>query len=285
MPKITSLEFSVFSKYLFEISGISLQKGKEYLFDTRLAPLLAEFKCVSFSELYYKAKRDIALEEKIIDALTTNETYFFRDTHPFELLQHKILPDLIDKRSSGPLPMGKVPIRIWSAGCSSGQEVYSITFILDNLNLKESDYDIYILGTDISNAAISKASYGVYSSFELSRGLQPDNMESYFTKINDNTWKINDKYRWMVSFKTHNLFNKIPTLKKFDIILCRNVGIYFSQADRSRLYQIIRSQIADDGYLLIGSTESLTHDTDLFIPKRYLRAQFYQPNPDIDPGL
>lgn len=285
MPKITSLEFSVFSKYLFEISGISLQKGKEYLFDTRLAPLLAEFKCVSFSELYYKAKRDIALEEKIIDALTTNETYFFRDTHPFELLQHKILPDLIDKRSSGPQSLGKVPVRIWSAGCSTGQEVYSITFILDSLGLSESEYDLYVLGTDISNAAISKASYGVYSNFELSRGLKPDQIETCFTRINDNTWKIKDKFRWMVSFKTHNLFTKIPSAKKFDIILCRNVGIYFSQQDRKRLYRIIRSQIAGDGYLLIGSTESLSHDTDLFVPKKYLRAQFYQPNPDVDPSL
>ena len=285
MPKITPLEFSVFSKYLFEISGISLQKGKEYLFDTRLAPLLAEFKCVSFSELYYKAKRDITLEEKIIDALTTNETYFFRDTHPFELLQFKLLPDLIDKRSSAPMPMGKVPVRIWCAGCSTGQEVYSITFILDSLNLAENEYDIYVLGTDISNAAISKASYGVYTNFELSRGLQADQIPTYFTRINDNTWKINDKYRWMVSFKTHNIFNRIPTQKKFDIILCRNVGIYFSQQDRKRLYRIIRSQIADDGYLLIGSTESLTHDTDLFVPKKYLRAQFYQPNPNVDPTL
>jgi len=183
------------------------------------------------------------------------------------------------------MPLGKVPIRIWCAGCSTGQEVYSITFILDGLNLAENEYDIYVLGTDISNAAISKASYGVYTNFELSRGLQSDLMQTYFTRINDNTWKIKDKYRWMVSFKTHNIFNRIPTQKKFDIILCRNVGIYFSQQDRKRLYRIIRSQIADDGYLLIGSTESLTHDTDLFIPKKYLRAQFYQPNPNVDPNL
>jgi chemotaxis protein methyltransferase CheR len=285
MAKISPLEFSVFSKYLFEISGISLPKGKEYLFDTRLAPLLAEYKCFSFSELYYKARRDNTLEEKIIDAITTNETYFFRDIFPFELLQYKVLPDLIDKRMSGPMPLGKIPLRIWSAGCSTGQEVYSITFIIDNLNLSENDYDIYVLGTDISNAAISKASYGAYSNFELSRGLQPDQIETYFTRINDNTLKIKDKYRWMVSFKTHNLFTKIPTLKKFDIILCRNVGIYFSPQDRKRLYRIIREQLADDGYLLIGSTESLTHDTDLFIPQKYLRAQFYQPNPDVSPDF
>jgi len=285
MPKISSLEFNVFSKYLFEISGISLPKGKEYLFETRLAPLLSEFKCVSFSELYYQAKRDITLEEKIIDAITTNETYFFRDLFPFELLQYKVLPDLIDKRNGGPKSMGKIPIRIWSAGCSTGQEVYSITFILDNLGLAETEYDIYILGTDISNAAITKASYGAYSNFELSRGLQSEQIETYFAKINENTYKINDKYRWMVSFKTHNLFEKIPTQKKFDIILCRNVAIYFSPNDRQRLYQIIRSQLADDGYLLIGSTEALTHDTDLFVPQKYLRAQFYQPKPNAGSNL
>jgi chemotaxis protein methyltransferase CheR len=285
MPKISPLEFSVFSKYLFEISGISLPKGKEYLFDTRLAPLLEEYRCFSFSELYYKARRDTTLEEKIIDAITTNETYFFRDVFPFELLQYKILPDLIDKRSAGPTSLGKIPIRIWSAGCSTGQEVYSITFIIDGLNLSEAEYDIYILGTDISNAAVTKASYGAYSNFELSRGLQPEQIDTYFTRINDNTLRIRDKFRWMVSFKTHNLFHKIPTVKKFDIILCRNVGIYFSPPDRKRLYSIIRSQLADDGYLLIGATESLTHDTDLFIPKKYLRAQFYQPGPVASPNL
>jgi chemotaxis protein methyltransferase CheR len=285
MPKISPLEFSVFSKYLFELTGISLQKGKEYLFDTRLAPILAVYKCVSFSELYYKARRDSVLEEKIIDALTTNETYFFRDIFPFELLQHKILPDLIDRRSNAPSLSKKVPLRIWSAGCSTGQEVYSIAFILDSLNLSEADYDIYLLGTDISNAAITKASYGAYSNFELSRGLRPEQIETYFTRINENLFKIRDKYRWMVSFKTHNLFNLIPTAVKFDVICCRNVAIYFSPHDRQRLYQIIRHQLANDGYLLVGSTESLTHDTNLFLPKKYLRAQFYQPNPDFSPAL
>ncbi len=285
MPKISSLEFGVFTKYLFEISGISLQKGKEYLFETRLAPLMAEYKCVSFSELYYKARRDTTLEEKIIDALTTNETYFFRDIFPFELLQHKILPDLIDKRSAAFSSPGKIPIRIWSAGCSTGQEIYSVTFIIDNLHLSALDYEIYLLGTDISNAAITKASYGSYTNFEVSRGLRPDQIETFFSRVNENTWRIKDKYRWMVSFKTHNLFNEIPLNKKFDIILCRNVGIYFSQQDRRRLYQVIRNQLADDGCLLIGSTESLIHDTDLFIPKKYLRTHFYQPNPNARQNL
>ncbi len=278
MPKISSLEFQVFSKYLFDISGISLAPGKEYLLETRLAPLLEEYRCVSFSELYYKATRDANIEEKIIDALTTNETYFFRDGLPFELLQHKILPDLIDKRAAESGSSGKIPIRIWAAGCSTGQETYSIAFILKKLNITPENYDLYLLGTDISNAAIAKASYGRYTHFEASRGLTPEQRDKYFKKINDNAWQIHDEYRWMISFKTHNLFNYFDRPIHFDIIFCRNVGIYFSPVDRQRLYRRLFKVIAPDGYLILGATESLIHDTNLFSPQRYLRSVFYHPN-------
>jgi len=279
MAKITHIEFKVFSKYIFDVCGISLKEGKEYLIETRLSPLLEKHGCVSFSEIYYKAKRDKDLEKEIVDAISTNETFFFRDVTPFEVLQHKILPDLIDKRGRSLRPGGRIPIRILSLGCSTGQEVYTITFVLRALGLGTDMYDIRLIGVDVSNAAIAKASYGVYSEFELSRGLSPAQISQYFLKLDENRWKVKDEYRWLATFETHNIFDTSKDLGRFDIIFCRNVGIYFSPIDRIKMYEKIAAMLEPDGYLLIGATESLTYDTDRFVPKKYLRAVFYQPNP------
>ncbi|MDY6824970.1 MAG: protein-glutamate O-methyltransferase CheR [Thermodesulfobacteriota bacterium] len=280
MPKISSLEFDVYRKYIFEISGITLGDGKEYLVETRLNPLLNKFGCVSFSELYYKAKREKAIEEEIVDAISTNETSFFRDILPFELIQYKILPDLIDKRSRALSPLQKIPIRIWSAGCSTGQEIYSIAFTLETLGLDERKYDIRLYGTDVSNAAVAKASYGLYTSFELSRGLSREQIEKYFDPVDANSWKVKDQYRWLASFETNNIFDVAFSNDSFDIVFCRNVGIYFAPEDRKRMYRKLSNVLISDGYLIIGSTESLTYNTKLFVPKKYLRTVFYQPNPD-----
>lgn len=280
MPKISSLEFDVFRKFIFEISGITLGDGKEYLVETRLNPLIKQLGCVSFSELYYKAKRDKALEEEIIDAISTNETSFFRDVLPFELLQYKVIPDLIDKRTATISPMKKIPIRIWSAGCSTGQEIYSIAFTLEAIGLDARKYDIRLYGTDVSNAAVAKASYGLYSNFELSRGLSRQQVEKYFDRVDDHRWKVKDQYRWYASFETNTIFDAAFGRNSFDIVFCRNVGIYFAPEERKRMYRKLSDVLTSDGYLIIGSTESLTYDTKLFVPKKYLRTVFYQHNPD-----
>ncbi len=279
MPKISPLEFKVLSRYLFDISRISLEEGKEYLVETRLSPILERWGFVSFSELYYRARRNSDLEKEIIDAISTNETYFFRDVLPFELLQYKILPDLIDKRSAVYQPPKKIPIRIWSIGCSTGQELYSIVFTLDKMGLELDQYNLRLLGTDISNAAIAKASYAHYTKFELSRGLTPEQVGKYFDKINDNSWKVKDEFRWLIAFETHNMFDARPRQEKFDIVFCRNVGIYFSPEYRQKMFHKISQILEPDGYLIIGATESLTLTTDRFIPQKYLRGIFYQPPP------
>ncbi|MDY6906013.1 MAG: protein-glutamate O-methyltransferase CheR [Thermodesulfobacteriota bacterium] len=284
MPKISSLEFDVFRKYIFEISGITLGDGKEYLVETRLNPILRKLQCVSYSELYYKAKRDKQLEEEVVDAISTNETSFFRDILPFELLQYKIIPDLIDKRTASTRMMKKIPIRIWSAGCSTGQEIYSIAFTLEAIGLDSRKYDIQLYGTDVSNAAVAKASYGLYSNFELSRGLSRQQVEQFFDRADDHNWKVKEKYRWLASFETNNIFDVSFGHNSFDIVFCRNVGIYFAPDDRKRMYQKLCDVLTRDGYLIIGSTESLTYDTRLFIPQKYLRTVFYQPNPDAMAG-
>lgn len=277
MPKISPLEFKAFSQYLFDISRIALAEGKEYLVETRLSPILEKWGYVSFSELYYRAKQNTDLEKEIIDAISTNETYFFRDIQPFELLKYKILPDLIDKRSPLYRPPQKIPLRILSVGCSTGQEIYSIIFTFHEMGLDQNQYNFRLLGTDISNAAVAKASYAHYSKFELSRGLNGRQVDKYFDKIDENTWKVKDEFRWLAAFDTHNLFDARSRQEKYDIIFCRNVGIYFSPEYRIKMYNKIYEILEPDGYLIIGSTESLTLDTDRFVPQKYLRGIYYQP--------
>lgn len=277
MHKINTDEYKVLSKYILDISGILLEAGKEYLIETRLNPLLDELDCNSFSELYYKARMDHtkSVEKKIIDNISTNETYFFRDKAPFDLIQYKIIPDLIDNRSKNTRPGERIKIRIWSAASSTGQEIYSIAMVLKELYLDPQKYDIQLLGTDISNAVIVKASYGKYNKFEISRGLPPEKLRKYFIPDGDG-WKIKDELRSMAAFKKINLLDSLAGMGKFDIVFCRNVAIYFTPEERSRLYQKIANIMEKDGYLLIGATESLTNDTNLFEPQKYLRSIFYQ---------
>jgi chemotaxis protein methyltransferase CheR len=277
MVKITSGEFSLFSKYILSISGISLDAGKEYLIETRLRPILKAYGLASFKELYNAALNDPQkkLEKEIIDAISTNETYFFRDKNPFELLKFKILPDLIDKRSAEK-PGKPVNIRIWSAASSTGQEIYSAAMIMHELGIANTrQYNIRLIGTDISDAAIAKASYGQYNKFEVARGLTPERLRKFFNKNGDD-WKIKDEIRSMVAFQKVNLLKPFNSPGKFDIIFCRNVAIYFNPPDRKKLYQTISNSLEKDGYLIIGSTESITNDTQMFKPQRYLNSTFYQ---------
>lgn len=276
MIKITPQEYQTYCKYVYDICGITLAPNQAYLIETRLAPLIKKLGCNNFSELYNKSKADHLkkLEQEIIDAITTNETYFFRDKSPFDLLQHKILPDLIDKRPARPgLP---TTIKIWSAACSFGQEVYSIAITLKELlGNNISNYRISITGTDISDEAIARSSYGLYNQFEVERGLPPNKLRLYFDQA-DKGWRIKDELRSMVSFRKINLFQSFTALGRFDIIFCRNAAIYFSQPDKVKLYEKIGGALAADGYLLIGAQESLTGITNIFEPQRYMRSIFYQ---------
>jgi len=277
MIKISAAEFTAFSKYIHDISGISLDKGKEYLIETRLGTIMTETGCTSYSQLHQKSVSEPskAIEKKIIDAISTNETYFFRDNAPFELLQHKILPDLIDSRSKTSRPGQKTSIRLWSAANSTGQEIYSIAMVLNELYLSSGKYDIKLLGTDISDAAIAKASYGEYNKFEIARGLTQAKLNKFFNPKGD-SWKIKDEIRAMANFKKMNLMKPFVGLGKFDIIFCRNVAIYFTPENRKILYNQIAKVLEPDGYLIIGSTESLANETTLFYPQRYLKSVFYQ---------
>lgn len=169
----------------------------------------------------------------------------------------------------------KTNIRIWSAAASTGQELYSIAITVKELIRNDPSYNFTLLGTDISDDAIAQASYGKYNKFEIERGLDQKTLRQYFTLFG-NTWKIKDEIRAMVNFRKFNLMGPFIGLGKFDIIFCRNVAIYFTLEDRKKLFNKIADALADDGYLMIGSTESLSGVCPRFVPKRHLRSIFYQ---------
>jgi chemotaxis protein methyltransferase CheR len=200
--QITPEEFKTFTKYILDISGIALETGKEYLLETRLHPIINRLGVSSYDELLRKAKTDFKkeIENEIIDAISTNETYFFRDKSPFQLLQHKIFPDLID-RSSKINRLGKPTIRLWSAANSTGQEIYSIAMTLLEMGVTPDKYNIKLFGTDISDAAIAQASYGLYNKFEVARGLDTKRLTRYFVKQGMSSTKLKMKSGPWLSLK------------------------------------------------------------------------------------
>jgi chemotaxis protein methyltransferase CheR len=277
--KISKEDLRLFAQYIYELTAITLDENKGYLLENRFKGLLQQENATGFRDLYNKARADKSgrLEKAIIDAITTKETLFFRDKSPFELLKYKIIPDLIDRRRKAGTGNSPVKIRIWSAACSTGQEVYSIAIALREVLPDLSKYQISILGTDISGEAIARASYGKYNSFEIERGMSGDSLRKHFNPTEDGQWRIKDEIRAMAVFRKQNLMQPFSRFQKYDIIFCRNVAIYFSSEDKKKLFERIAGILEKDGYLIIGSTESLTGVTDKLVPKRYMRSIYYQP--------
>ncbi len=277
MSPLSADVLGLWSRYIHSICGLQVDNSKGYLIETRLSPLLRETGSANFIELHNKVKADFTnkLKRKVIDAITTGETSFFRDTSPFELLQHKIIPEIIDKRTKTIGNGRPIPIRIWSAACSTGQEVYSTAIVFKELLADLHRYEVRILGTDISDKAVAQASYGQFSKLEMDRGFPPGKMAKYFA-AEGQTWKIRDEIRALATFKTMNLLDPFAFPGRFDIVFCRNVAIYFSEQDKLQLFKSIAKVIEPDGYLIIGATESITGLCPEFEAKRYLRSVFYQ---------
>jgi chemotaxis protein methyltransferase CheR len=266
-------EHKSLAQYVYSLCAITLDESKGYLIESRLASLVEESGCGSYSGLLRRAKSDPsrALERRIVDAITTNETYFFRDAAPFDLLRHKIIPELVDRRAR----TGAARIRIWSAACSTGQELYSIAILLKELLGDPDRYGVRLLGTDISDDAVSRASRGLFSPVEISRGLSEAQRTRYFVPAGSQ-WQIRDEIRAMASFKKLNLMTDFAALGRFDVIFCRNVAIYFTERDQISLFGRMERALEPDGYLVIGAMESLNGICPQFTSTRHLRSVFYQ---------
>ncbi|OGR03967.1 MAG: hypothetical protein A2511_08740 [Deltaproteobacteria bacterium RIFOXYD12_FULL_50_9] len=274
--KIADHELQSFADFIMKACGIHLDQSKGYLLESRLMALIKSERCQTFSDLYAKIIADSSghLQKAVVDALTTNETSFFRDAVPYELLRNKIIPDLIDRRRTAGAGR-RIPLRIWSAACSFGQEVYSIAITLLEMKAVLDQFDISILGSDISTQALARASYGQYNDFEVKRGLPADIRQKYFRKTSEG-WRICDEVRALAKFESINLMSSIDRMERFDIILCRNVAIYFTQNDKVRLFQRLAKSLVPDGALIIGGSESLTGISSDLISRQYLRGIYYQ---------
>lgn len=275
MLKVSAKELETWSDYIVSLCGIRLDQTKGYLLESRLADLAKSTASSSFSELFYKVKADLSgrLSKQVVEKITTRETSFFRDNSPFQLLQNKILPELVDRAVGRGIRTPQ--IRIWSAACSSGQEIYTIAMTMHELLGDMSKFRIRLLATDISNEAIAHASKAVYAPFEISRGLPANLRQKYFVPEGKD-WKVKDEIRAMVSFRQMNLLKDFSAVGSFDIIFCRNVAIYFDEKDKKDMFTRLSRQLDPEGTLIIGSTESITGLCPFFLSKRHLRSIYYQ---------
>ena len=231
-------------------SGLALGADKDYLVQARLEPILKRRALSSLAVLADKMRTDPSLEREVVEAMTTNETLFFRDGRPFDHLRDIMLPALHADRPKG------MKLRIWSAAASTGQEAYSLAMLVSEMGSALGGRMIEIVGTDIAREPLARASRGLYSQFEVQRGLPAKLLVKYFTK-QEGGWQISDKLRDMVKFCEWNLLSDLSGLGRFDIIFCRNVLIYFDQPTKIRTLEAISRQLASDGVVYLGGAETV----------------------------
>lgn len=261
-----------------KLAGIVVEENKEYLVDSRLR-FMAEQAGFSNTDAYLTnllktGRVPHEIETDIVDAMTTNETYFFRDDHPFSAIQTKLLPSLIEKNQA------TKRLDIWCAACSTGQEPYTIAMIIREHFPELADWKINIFATDISPTAIAKAREGVYTQFEMGRGLPAIYQLNYFTQRGDN-WQVNQEIRDSVVYRELNLINPWNGIWTFDLILIRNVLIYFSEETKTEILDRMTDQLIPDGFLLLGSTESSMHLSRSFRSVIVGRTMAYQRKTDL----
>ena len=258
---MTPADFEVFATLLKERSGLSLTPEKEYLLQSRLTPVARNHGLEGLEKLAaeLRSKRPEPLIREVVEAMTTNESFFFRDGQPFEVFRKTVLPALIEARKSSRR------LRIWSAACSTGQEPYSLAMILKEEAAKLSGWRIEILGTDLSSEVLQKARAGVYSQFEVQRGLPIQMLMGYFQQIGE-MWQIDAAIRGMVEFKEFNLLGDLRPLGQFDVIFCRNVLIYFDQATKGTVLANMSARLPDDGALFLGAAETVLGLSQSFKP-------------------
>ena len=264
-------DFDYLKDFLKDRSGIVLSTDKLYLVESRLTPLSRDLGLSSIDELI-AAIRDTAdetLRTRVTDAMTTNESFFFRDQTPFDNLKEHVLPPMIAARKA----KGQNKIRIWSAACSSGQEPYTIAMMLKEDAAKYEGMNFEIFATDLSTEIVAKAKEGIYSQFEVQRGLPIQLLVKYFGQ-SDSSWQISDEIRNMVRYQTFNLLDSFGILGKFDIIFCRNVLIYFDQETKSSILDRMADISAPDGSLFLGGAESVIGISERYKPVTGVRGVY-----------
>jgi chemotaxis protein methyltransferase CheR len=265
-------DFDYLRKLLKDRSGLVLAAEKQYLAESRLLPLARRHGMTTLTELVgrLKAPHAIKLASEVVDAMTTNETFFFRDKIPFEHFRDTIVPALVAARARDKR------IRIWCTAAATGQEPYSLAMTLAGMGAQLDGYKVQIVATDICAEVLDKAKAGVYSQFEVQRGLPIQLLVKHFTQVGER-WQIAPEIRAMVHFRTLNLLNDFKPLGTFDVVFCRNVLIYFDQPTKIKVLERVAQQMPDDGYLVMGAAETVVGLTDLMKPVADKRG-LYAPN-------
>lgn len=255
---IDTRDYADFARFLSECCGLVLGENRQYLVSSRLSRLLDEFGFAKVEDLLRALRQSSnpTLKSRVIDAMTTNETSWFRDTYPFEILRQVLLPELAAKHR---------PVKIWSAACSSGQEPYSIAMVVAEWEgaFPGKTMPVDIIATDLSETMISEARAGLYDGLSIARGLSPERRQKFFNSVS-NGHQIKPDIQRRVRFQKLNLLDSYALLGKFDIVFCRNVLIYFSAETKRRIFDGIARQMDPGGYLIVGASEAVSSYTSAF---------------------
>ena len=270
---MTPSDYEYLRKLLKERSGLDLSSDKQYLVESRLVPLARKSGLSGIPELVQKMKGvdAEALTSEVVEAMTTNETFFFRDKIPFDHLKEAVLPALLRARAA------RRSLRIWCAASSTGQEPYSIAMCLKEAGAALAGWRTEIVATDLSLAVLEKSRAGIFSQFEVQRGLPIQMLVKYFTQTGE-LWQLNADIRAMVQHRQLNLLQDFSHLGTFDVIFCRNVLIYFDQDTKAGIFDRLARMLEPDGVLALGAAESVVGITNIFKPYPDRRG-LYRPNP------
>ncbi|WP_315740789.1 MULTISPECIES: protein-glutamate O-methyltransferase CheR [unclassified Bradyrhizobium] len=264
-------DYEFLRKLLRDKSGLDLSADKQYLIESRLLPLARKAGLASISDLVQKLKDgSSALISQVVEAMTTNETFFFRDKVPFDHFRDVIMPEILKARAN------RKSIRIWCAACSTGQEPYSLAMSLKEMGSALSGWRIEIIATDLSQEVLEKSKAGLYSQFEVQRGLPIQLLVKYFKQAGE-LWQINSDVRGMVQHRQLNLLHDFSQLGTFDVVFCRNVLIYFDQDTKINIFGRLAKQMEPDGFLVLGAAETVVGLTDVFKPLADRRG-LYRPS-------
>ncbi|WP_439924276.1 CheR family methyltransferase [Nitrobacter sp. JJSN] len=279
---MTPLDFEYLRKFLKDRSGLDLAVDKQYLVESRLIPLARKAGLSGIGDLVQRMKSGAeALIVDVVEAMTTNETFFFRDKTPFDHLRETMIPALLQARAA------RRSLRIWCAAGSTGQEPYSIAMCLKECGPAVAGWRTEIIATDLSNEVLEKSKAGLYSQFEVQRGLPIQLLIKYFKQVGE-LWQINADIRAMVQHRQLNLLQDFSHLGTFDIIFCRNVLIYFDQETKVSIFLRLAKRMETDGFLALGAAETVVGLTDAFKPHPDKRG-LYRPNrvsaPSLVPGM
>lgn len=258
------------------LTGFKLEDDKLYLLESRLSDIMKDYNLTSYDEVCSKLDKgsDTEFIGKVIDQITTHETRFFRDESLYDALVMQIIPEWLERNMLTPVNLKGNKLKIWSSACSTGQEAYSIAMMISE-KFPGIFNHLEILGTDISPATINKAQNGVFTQFETDRGLPPRFREKFFTKSEKGEWALSPAIKSKVRFQKHNLITD-PYPNGFDIVLCRNVIIYFPEQIRPGIFDKLKKALSPDGVLVLGSSETLIGYTKNYVIREFGLARYYE---------